>query len=402
MTEPTQRRVVVLGAGAAGTAAARTLATHPGVSVSLVARTDETPSNRMLVNKGIAIDLLQPEQIALPIPGVELITDTAHAVSTVSAVSAATAGAESRHSVVLASGATLDADVVLIATGSAPRALPIEVPGATQAQQHGNITTLHSVADGVRVRDALAAGPSRIVVLGGGILAGETASLLAARSHEVTMVTRSAVPGAGAFGAAVAQRILELHRSRLDLRAGRSLSEVKASTSGAAGEVLVTLDDGSRIAADLMVVAHGTVPTGPAPWASGLEVDARLRVPGTPRVYAAGGVARHRHPLIGDWRIDHWADSAAQGEHAARSVLHDLGLGEDPGAYLPATMHATTIHGTSLTAAGITGPPAADRVVSLDPLVVVHEIEGIPVGVSGLDAAALVPDWLGRLHKPTS
>lgn len=399
MTEPTQRRVVVLGAGAAGTAAARTLATQPGVSVSLVARTDETPSNRMLVNKGIAIGLLQPEQIALPIPGVELITDTAHAVST---ASAATAGTESRHSVVLASGATLDADVVLVATGSAPRALPIDVPGAAQAQQHGSITALHSLGDGVRVRDALAAGPSRVVVLGGGILAGETTSLLAERSHEVTMVTRSAVPGAGALGDAVAQRILELHRSRLDLRAGRSLSEVKAITSGAADEVVVTLDDGSKIAAELVVVAHGTMPTGPAPWASGLEVDARLRVPGTPSVYAAGGVALHRHPSIGEWRIDHWADSAAQGEHAARSVLHDLGLGEDPGDYLPRTMHATTIHGASLTAAGITGPPAADRVVSVDPLVVVHEIEEIPVGVSGLDAAALLPDWLGRLHTPGS
>lgn len=45
--------IAVIGAGAAGTGAARTLQAA-GVEVDLYARSGETPYNRTLVNKGIA------------------------------------------------------------------------------------------------------------------------------------------------------------------------------------------------------------------------------------------------------------------------------------------------------------------------------------------------------------
>ena len=73
------QKVIVLGAGAAGTAAARVLAGSDAVTVTLVGRTDEAPYNRTLVNKGVAVGLLTPEQAA--IPGIDALLDTATEVS---------------------------------------------------------------------------------------------------------------------------------------------------------------------------------------------------------------------------------------------------------------------------------------------------------------------------------
>lgn len=63
--------IAIIGAGAAGTAAARTLHAS-GVDVDLYARNGEVPFNRTLVNKGIAIGLLEPAQAALPDTGAAL------------------------------------------------------------------------------------------------------------------------------------------------------------------------------------------------------------------------------------------------------------------------------------------------------------------------------------------
>ena len=50
------QKVLILGAGAAGAAAARVLHGSGTVSVTLVDRTGQAPYNRTLVNKGVACD----------------------------------------------------------------------------------------------------------------------------------------------------------------------------------------------------------------------------------------------------------------------------------------------------------------------------------------------------------
>jgi 3-phenylpropionate/trans-cinnamate dioxygenase ferredoxin reductase subunit len=72
----TTHHVVILGAGSAGAAAAMALANADAVTVTLLGRTGEAPYNRTLVNKGVALGLLAPEQAALPRPGAALIADT--------------------------------------------------------------------------------------------------------------------------------------------------------------------------------------------------------------------------------------------------------------------------------------------------------------------------------------
>ncbi|MFT4215313.1 MAG: NAD(P)/FAD-dependent oxidoreductase [Microbacterium sp.] len=382
-------RVVILGAGAAGTAAARVLSTsEANVEVTLVACTDETPSNRTLVNKAVAIGLLQPEQAALP--GVTAQADTAVRIDA------------DASRVDLASGATLDYDALIVATGSAPRTLDATIPGVAAATEAGLLTTLHSIDDAVRVRDLLAGRDgAHVVILGAGMVAAETASLLHERGHDVVMIARADVPGASAFGPDVAARLTALHRRTVTTRFGRSVRSLAPDADG----LLVTLDDSTTLPADLVIVGHGTTPTAPAPYADGVRVDERLRGP-LPGTYAAGGVAIHgtwgtdHGPWRIDhspWRIDHWADAAAQGEHAARTVLHDLFAAADPGPYLPRSPYTATVHGAVVAAVG--RADADGTVVSSEPLVVAHSDDGVVHGVSGVDAVPAVFGWMSRLHQ---
>ena len=377
----TPRKVVILGAGAAGTSAERVLAASDAVTVALVGRTGETPYNRTLVNKGVAVGLLTPEQVATR--GVTVIADTGVAVDTTD------------QTVQLASGRQLDYDALIVATGSVPRGLDDTVPGVVAATASEALTTLHSLDDAIRVRDLLTSlgRPARVVISGAGLVAAETASLLRERGHEVTLLARSAVPGATVFGPELAQQLAHLHRSHLNTAFGRSVTEIYAER----GQLTVALDDGTMLPADLLLVAHGTTPVAPAPWAGAVGVDETLRT-GTPGVYAAGGVALHHDPLLGSWRIDHWADAAAQGEHAARAVVADLGAGEDPGRYLPRATFTATVHGALIAGAGLTGDHASARTESTDPLMIIHTADGVPVGVLGIDAAPAVFGWIPKLH----
>ncbi|MFF2624091.1 FAD-dependent oxidoreductase [Oerskovia jenensis] len=379
----TARHVVILGAGSAGTAAARALAGRDDVRTTVVGRTDEIPYSRMLV-KNVAYGQAVPETIRLPRPDGELVTDTVERVD------------PATREVHLASGASTPYDALVVATGSRPRGLDPDVPGAEQAARAGRLRTLHSLDDAVRIREAIAArGESaRVAIYGGGLIASETASTLHAQGHRVSLVARSRVPGVAGFGRPVAERVAADHEALLTTFFGRTVHRVLPTPDA----TVVTLDDGTVLEVDLVVVALGTTPAAPAPWRDGVAVDDRLRASGHGAVYAAGGVAVHQDDHLGTWRIDHWEDSAAQGQHAAGTVLHDLGRGEDPGPYRPRSAHMAMIHGRMISGVGYTGHPGT-RVTTTDGLVVLHEQEGMVVGVSGIEAVGEIYGWGSRLHE---
>ena len=387
--ESTEHRVVVIGAGAAGAAAVRGLASVPGIGVCLLASSGEYPYNRTLVNKAVALGFVSPEGAATPDLGVEMRADSATAVNLL------------HKTVSTASGSRMPFDSLVVATGSAPRRLDSVVSGLREAVSSGRLTTLHSLADGVRVRDILAGIGDRaahIVVLGAGLLGAETASLLADRGHDVTLVARSSTPGVGAMGAAVGARIADAHRDRIATRFG--CSPIGFHTQEQA--VYVALDDGSTLLADLVVVALGTEPTAPAPWRRGVDVDDRLRYLGAANVLAAGGVAVHHDERLGTWRSDHWDDAASQGSHSAAALLHHLGLAADPGPYVPRAMFAARIHGRDVMGFGLVGEKWEEQAVSIDPLVVVHRDGAAPVGAVGVDAPLEILAWSQSLLQSPS
>ncbi|UQN13978.1 FAD-dependent oxidoreductase [Gulosibacter sp. ACHW.36C] len=360
-----------------GTSAAKTLHTSDvDIEVELFARSGGRPHNRMLVNKGVAIGLLEPDQTALPATGVQTCADTVRGID------------PRTREVRLDSGDTRAYDALIIATGSRPRALDETIVGRDQAVSAGRLTTLHSIQGAVRVRHLFATtGPARVLMLGGGLVA---------------LITRSLVPGANAIGEDAARRLLDLHQPQHAAYLGRTPRVIRTH----ANRITVVLDDGTRVKGDLAILAHGTLPAAPAPWTGpeSIPVDGHLRALHAPRqrIYAAGGVAVHHYPGHSSYRIDHWDDSTAQGAHAARALLHDLGLADDPGRYLPASPFSVRIHGHTLTGAGHPALGTSTRIVSADPLLTVHHLGDTPVALTGIDTVRLVHDWIPNLHQQTS
>ncbi|WP_323182869.1 MULTISPECIES: mycothione reductase [unclassified Streptomyces] len=97
--------------------------------------------------------------------------------------------------------------------------------------------------------------PRRLAVLGGGYVAAELAEVFAEVGSSVAIVEKEERL-LGPQDETVAERFTELVRSRYDLRLGREVTAV----SGRPGELRLTLDDGSTIEADMLLVAVGRVP----------------------------------------------------------------------------------------------------------------------------------------------
>ena len=375
----TTHRALILGTGASGTAAARTLSEHEGVDTTLVGPGGEDPYMRMLI-KAVAVGSAPPEITRLPLPEVRVLSDTALSID-----------ADARR-ITFRSGHVEEYDSLIVATGSAPRQLPESVAGAADAHDTGVATTLHSLRDALHIRESLEGSRRNVLVYGGGVTAAETASLLADAGHGVTLIARNRLPGESVFGAELARNVARLHHDRVHTFFGSAIASVTH------GETSVTahLDDGAALTGDLLIIALGTVPLSPSPWDGGILVDDRQRT-SADRVWAAGGVTVHDDAL-GMWRIDHWEDSAAQGAHAALHLLHTIGDGDDPGRYVPRSAFLAMIHGHVLSGIGLTSAPIT-RVHPGEEFVQVHEhLDGTPVGVSGIDAVLAVHQWRDRLH----
>ncbi|WP_344373217.1 FAD-dependent oxidoreductase [Agromyces tropicus] len=361
---------LIVGAGAAGWSAADTLVRSgwPG-PVTLVDPIGAT--NRTLVNKGVLTGLLGRDQVSRPAPaGSELVRDEVLAIDAGGAVH-------------LRSGDRLVPTAVVIASGSRPRR-PSFLDEADHAPEW--MPTLHTVEDAERVRALLSSGSGRVVVLGAGMIGSETASLLADDGVDVTLVAGSPLPLRAQLGPAVASELVRRHRDRLRIRTGRRVTRAETRS----GAVSVELADGERLEADVAIVAHGTLPHRPASGTGHGEVivDARLRT-GLRGVYAAGGVASilaHGTTV----RVDHWDDAAAQGTHAARSILHDRLGAADPGEYRFESGYSSRIHGAMLTAWGVATPTSRWTRHGDDEVVGVGRHLGEITSVAGIDAPATV------------
>jgi NADPH-dependent 2,4-dienoyl-CoA reductase/sulfur reductase-like enzyme/nitrite reductase/ring-hydroxylating ferredoxin subunit len=216
----------------------------------------------------------------------------------------------SRH-VLTASGERFAYDALLIATGAEPRRLP--VPGFDRP----NVFTLRSLAD-ARAIIAACTQATSVAFIGAGFIGMEAAAALRARGLEVHVVAPEEVPMERALGREVGSFITSLHREQ------GVVFHLGTSAKSFDGSVL-TLEDGTRVPADLLIVGAGVAPRTQLATAAGMDVrdgilvDARLRT-SIPGIYAAGDVARYRTgaELV---RVEHWVHALRQGQTAAMNML---------------------------------------------------------------------------------
>jgi NADPH-dependent 2,4-dienoyl-CoA reductase/sulfur reductase-like enzyme len=121
--------------------------------------------------------------------------------------------------------------------------------------------------------------------------------------------------------------VAAMHRDHgVDLRTAVIVTDV----IGEARVAGVTLSDGSRVGADVVVVGIGVTPNTEWLQSSGLTLDNGVVCDGSgqaaPGVYAAGDVARVVNRWHGDSpRIEHWTNAVEQGVHAAENALAGSG-----------------------------------------------------------------------------
>lgn len=332
--------VVIVGSGSAGHSCARALRSEGFTGrIRVVNGEGSPPINRTLVDTGVLPGLLRGEQIALaPLADVEVIDGRAVALRSAD------------RAVVLDDGSELRGAALVLACGSAPREPEgIEIDPAVRGH------VLHGVRDAERLRLAIPDPASaRIVVLGSGFIGAEVASHYAAAGARVTLIGRSPLPLRAAVGDDIAARLAAVQEAHVDARRGARVRAIRAAPAPESEHaVVVELADGDAIAADALVLAVGSRPA--AAWAGfdgAIPVDDRFRVAARPGLYAAGSAAAPELPG-GRVRVDHWDAAASQGAHAARTVLHDLGLGEDPGAWTPRTGFILMAHGAVVAARGL-------------------------------------------------
>lgn len=290
----------------------------------------------------------------------------------------------------LPGGATIRADELLIATGGEPRRL--EVPGAAA----DGVLTLRTWRDADAIIDAVDE-ETPVVVVGAGFIGLEVAASLRQRGvASVTVVAPEAVPLQHALGGRTGAWLHSVHeRHGVRFAGGRSVTGLETE-DGAVRAVL--LDDGTRLAAGLVVVGIGIRPATGAVRGVELQADGsvatddHLRV--CDHVWAAGDIA-----TFPDWRtgaptrVEHWRTAAQQGMVAGRNMA-----GVDT-PYRSVPFFWTMQHGTTLGYVGH-APRWDEEIVHGDveggDFLLYYVCEGRVLGVAGAGERSR---WLPTVHE---
>jgi NADPH-dependent 2,4-dienoyl-CoA reductase/sulfur reductase-like enzyme len=198
-------------------------------------------------------------------------------------------------------------DRLVIATGANP--VRPSLPGI-EAQGILGVQTLN---DGLEVREALAAGPRRVVVVGGGYIGLEMAEAFRMQDVDVTLVEQAPQPMTTLdpeMGALVADALREAG-VRLRLEEGVEAFDVEE------GRVRAVLTSRDAIPADLVILGLGTRPRSELAEAAGIPVgetkgvltDQRMRTK-VDGVWAAGDCVETFH------RVSRRPVAIALGTHA--------------------------------------------------------------------------------------
>ena len=298
----TAARVVIVGGGIAGVAAAEAVRTaSPDSEVTLVSQEPDLPYYRLNLTRYLAGEInrdalpLHPEtwydeqriQLVRHVP-VDHLDPAAKRV-------------------LLADGRTLAYDSLILTAGSHPHVPPL--PGT----QLAGVFSLRTAADTDRLIACLKAG-GPCVYIGGGVLGIETAAALAKRGAAVTLLESHDWLMPRQLNAKAAA-YLEQHLHHIGVTV---LTNARTQAlEGADGQLAaVLLQDGRRLPASLVVLATGVRPNTALARKAGLAVSTGVLVDSTlatsvPGIFAAGDAAEHNGQLYGTWAASQYQGAIA-------------------------------------------------------------------------------------------
>ncbi|WP_126286385.1 NAD(P)/FAD-dependent oxidoreductase [Burkholderia stagnalis] len=308
-----ERVMAIVGAGHVGGRAAQTLRDAGwGGRIVLIGAEPHLPYERPPLSKGVLTGERTAAQCRLREPDAWRADGIEHVVATVARIDPQARG------VVLSDGRGIGYEALLLATGG--RARRLAIPGADL----DGVVALRTLDDAARLGARLVP-DARVMLVGGGFVGLEVAASACRRGCRVTVLEAAPRVLGRAVPEALAARVQALHvQHGVRICVNRAPVAI-ARTAG--GALAVTLDDGSTLAADTVVVGIGIEPADELARdaglavARGIVVNARLET-SAPGIYAAGDVAVFPSALSGrPLRQETWHGAETQARVAARNML---------------------------------------------------------------------------------
>ena len=296
-------RFVIIGAGAAGIAAAQTLRDFRPKDMITVLSIDEKVHSRCMLHKYlgherdeqginfVAADFFEKNDIYhIPCQTVSRIDTQAKTVY-------------------YGESYSIPYDKLLISTGSG-----FFIPPIPHFREAPNVFGFRDLSDAMKIDAAFTRG-KRVFIVGSGLVGLDAASALAERGADITiaeMAPRVMPLQTDEYAAGVYQKAFEAHGCKFLLGIGAS----DAVVDGEGNITEVILSNGEHVPCDFIIMAAGVRPRIQIALDSGIkaeraiEVDDHLRT-SAPDVYAAGDCTG----LSGVW-----PDAMAQGKAAAENM----------------------------------------------------------------------------------
>jgi NADPH-dependent 2,4-dienoyl-CoA reductase/sulfur reductase-like enzyme len=301
-------RIVIVGAGEAGVAAAEALREggYQG-EVLLLSAEPVIPYERPPLSKEILLGIESEMRLIRPGDWYE-----SNAITLLLSAEASAVDPDARIvEVKLDDGATrtVSYDKLLLATGGRPRRLPSLADSVFYLRTQTDCENLRS-----RLRDA-----RQVAVIGGGVIGLEVAAAARELGKPVTVVDLAPRLMARAVAPPVSDVLKALHEEH-----GVEFLLGAKDVAPCDGAVLV---DSCRIDADLIVAGIGICPNTELAEQAGCHIDNGIVVDGAgrtsvPGIYAAGDVAAMPHPLFDQAvRIETWQHAGRHGAHVAQAMM---------------------------------------------------------------------------------
>lgn len=300
--------VVIVGAGAAGGAAAEMLRREGYAGpITLIGADEFLPYDRPNLSKDYLAGNAPEEWI--PLRSADFYREQKIDAFTKTSV---TAIDPKEKRVTLSDGRSLSYGALLLATGAEP--VRLNIPG----DDLPHVCYLRTLTDSRRIIEK-AKNAKCAVVIGSSFIGLEVAASLRQRKIEVTVVGKAPQPLENVLGDGLGKLIRKNHEAHgVKFHLGRTPAVIQAQH--------VQLDDGTTLDCDLVVVGIGVRPNLALAQQAGIATDNGIVVDqfletNVPGIFAAGDITSWPDPRAGRIRVEHWVVAQRQGQLAARNIL---------------------------------------------------------------------------------